>query len=403
MVYSRKKRLTQSMIIVCLLFLLGIAALHSSRLSTNFANEILEDANGYVPIVFLCPQSGYYSYVGNDAAWAAQYAVDKLNEQGGINGNQIRLIIKDTESDPTLVLRYFQGASSVTPVVLGPVDAPESAIIADYLGTVKTTSIASYSYSEIRSLTSSYGISFMSDSENGELASVTNWIEDHPDIKRVVIFSNKGDDSKSETVTKLQKLLPELDVSAVDVIDISGERTNRLYQKTAIRALNAGVDGYISLLSDYDYSNILKELRLRGVTDGGTICASFSSFSAALLEDAGTSLDGTYIWSKYDYSYSGENWQKLVATYQQEHNGELPLRNVISDVYDSVLAIATCYRDLQIDGTLADASTRKAVKEWFYNSDVIHGIQGDFYWSQGEKIADYHYFIFDGATPTTIP
>ncbi|MCR5666471.1 MAG: ABC transporter substrate-binding protein [Eubacterium sp.] len=402
MVYSGLKRFVRSIILLGLLLCLGLSALHTSRISTNFADQILEEADGYIPIVFLCPKSGYYSFVGSDAAWSAQYAVDKINAQGGINGTKIRLIIKDTESDPTLDLRYYQGASSVTPIILGPIDAPESAAIADYLSTEKSVSLAAYSYPKIRNVAKPYGISFMSDSDSGELGSVTNWAKDHPDIKRVVIFSNKGDDSKSETVTQLKELLPDLDLSLVDVIDISGERTTRVYQKAAISALNADVDGYISLLSDYDYCNVLQELRLRGVTDGDTICASFSSFSASLLDSAGDSLDGTYIWSKFDYSYEGEEWQDLVRVYKNEHDGELPLRNVISDIYDSVLAIATCYSELHLDGTETDAATRNAVTNWFYNSNVIHGIQGDFYWDEGEKIADYHYFTFDGSTPTTL-
>jgi branched-chain amino acid transport system substrate-binding protein len=50
-------------------------------------------------IPVLCPVTGAVAWVGKPASWAAEYAAKVINEQGGINGKEVEVVIYDTKFD----------------------------------------------------------------------------------------------------------------------------------------------------------------------------------------------------------------------------------------------------------------------------------------------------------------
>lgn len=400
MVYYIKRRIIHVIILICASVALFRAASQDNSIANHFQEEIqsrLKDSNS-IPVVFLCPETGFYSFIGEDAAWAARYAVDKINEEGGVNGRKVELIMKDTKSDKSLAVSYFAGAAREVPAVIGPLDAPSSAQIAQLLDGMYTTNIASYAYEQVRQQYGSFAVAFMNDSSWGECECVRVWKKENPDIKDVVIFTDSEDEAKADSVRLFQTELEDMGISILDVVDVSGERTDLHYEQCAIQALNKKPDGYISLLVANDYSHILKELRKRGVTEGRRITSSFAAFSSDLIRNSGEDLDGTYIWDKFDISYKGTQWQELSEDYQHSHGGRLPMNNTIADIYNAVQALCQCYEELDFNGNTSDEQQREKVNNWFYNSPVIHGIQGDFRWEKGQKISEYHFFVFQNGT-----
>ena len=71
-------------------------------------------------------------------------------------------------------------------------DAPETAYIAKNVERNQTINIAAYSFAESRNTMAPYGISYMSDSEAGDLEEVRVWSQANPDIKNVVHFYHVG-------------------------------------------------------------------------------------------------------------------------------------------------------------------------------------------------------------------
>jgi len=53
-----------------------------------------------IPIGFIESLSGPFASAGRRRLWATEAAVDKVNEDGGINGREIELLVEDTETDP---------------------------------------------------------------------------------------------------------------------------------------------------------------------------------------------------------------------------------------------------------------------------------------------------------------
>ena len=55
-----------------------------------------------------------------------------------------------------------------------------------------------------------YGISYMSDSEDGELEEVRMWGQQNPDIKNIVLYTMSQDESKKNTTKMFEDTLSDL-------------------------------------------------------------------------------------------------------------------------------------------------------------------------------------------------
>ena len=398
-----KNRFIRALAITVFALFLYREAAESDILASAFQEEIeecLEEGN--LPVVMLSQESGEYDFIGVPARWAAEYAVDQVNGAGGINGCDIRLIVGNTHSEKSRALSLYEGAQRVSFLILGPVDAPETAYIssAKQNGENNAVHLAAYSYAESRQEVAPFGISYMSDSEDGELEAVKVWAQQNPDISDVVIFTMSEDESKKSTSAMFQDTFEDLGLHICEIIDVKSNAEKTDYQRYAIQALNQKADGYVFLLSGEDYANILVELRKHGVEEGRRISASFSSYVSDTIDIAKDALDGTYIWNKFDPLYEGEEWQELLDTYDLENGRDELIGNSVADYYDAVMAICTCYEELGVtDENYRDFLDNPEVAQWFYNSGNLDGIQGDFYWSEGKKVMDYQFFLFQGKKP----
>ena len=292
------------------LVVLAAAIVLSRRYSiTHFEAEIEEaKEQGYIPVVLICPLTGSYDYVGEAARWSADYAVCRINEQGGVNGKELKLIVQNTDSDAARARSAVKLAQGDVLFLIGPVTSPEISAVTEDIVAGQMLDIGTYSFDEALEMAAPYGVSYMSNSDRGEWACVTRWAKDNPDIQRVVVFTDSQDTSKAQTAAEMVERISEIGLEVVEVVDISSDHSDEKYMKCAIQALNRKADGYISLLSAKDYANILIQLRSRGVDEGRRITASFSAYTEELIELAGESLDGTYIWNKFNPEYDSEEW-----------------------------------------------------------------------------------------------
>lgn len=398
-----KSRLIRTILVIVFgLFLYGGAA-QSDILASTFQREIEECLKeGSLPVVMLSQETGEYDFIGVSAQWAAEYAVEQVNEAGGINGCKVKLVVGNTNSEKSRALSLYKGAQRVAFLILGSTDAPETAYIASAKqnGENSAVHLAAYSYAESRQEVAPYGISYMSDTEDGDLEAVKVWAQQNPDISDIVLFTMSEDEAKKNTAKLFQEKLGDIGLHICETVDVESNAGKEDYQKYAIQALNEKADGYVFLISGEDYANILVELRKHGVEEGRRISASFSSYVSDTIDIAKDALDGTYIWNKFDPLYEGVEWQELLDHYNLENGRNELIGNPVADYYDAVMAICTCYEELGVtDENYRDFQNNPEVAQWFYNSEKLDGIQGDFYWSEGKKVMDYQFFVFQGKKP----
>lgn len=351
-----------------------------------------EEVSYEIPLVI--PLSGQLAYLGEDAQWAAEYAVDEINASGGISGIPVHIGVHDTQSSESQVKSLEKKITGSQRFFIGPIDAVGTAAGAEIIAESKTPNVATYVYESLREKTEPYGISYMVDSIEGEMEAIATWKVLNPDIENVIILVSKGDNAQTEVTKVLEEYLPDLSMNLMDVVSMDLAVNNGL--DAVVQALNAKADGYIILSRAAEYGIIVSQLRSRGITEGRRFTASFASFSASVIEEHTDAFQDTYIWNNFDNQYEGERWQTLLTAYQKEHDGKSPDNNIVPDVYNAVYAWKNCMEELGLKPEIANlAAEKQKIAEWFYNSPVQHGVQGDYQWIDGQKKSIVYYFQFD--------
>ena len=373
-----KRKIWQAFVVAGLMLFLSRTAVQRDLQASAFQEKIEQCLKaGELPVVVLSQESGEYESIGKSALWAAEYAAAQVNKNGGVNGCNVRIVSENTGSDNSKALSLYQGASRTAFAVLGPVDAPETVYIAQNAEKNGTVHLAAYSYEESRQLMAPYGISYMSDSEDGELEEVRMWGQQNPDIKNIVLYTMSQDESKKNTTKMFEDTLSDLGLNILKIVDVKPGADEMDDSYYAIQGLNENA--------------------------GRRISVSFSAYGSEFFEIAGNMLDGVSIWNKFDPFYSGTEWQQLLKDYETDTlnaGSAEQMPSPVADYYDAVQAICKCYEEFGITSENYEEFIGNAdVVQWFYNSEFLEGIQSDFRWQKGQKITDYQFFVFEGETP----
>lgn len=340
----------------------------------------------------LVPVTGALSYIGEPVRWTMEYAQEVINAAGGINGTPVQISVLDTEFNTEKAKNLISEAIKEQRILVGPIDTPGTMAGLKLVLEHKIPNIATYSYEEIRTQTAPYGISYLGDTEEGEVEAVKHWKRLNPDIDRVIILASPTESSQMDIAKLLEGVLKQMEMEFVEVVFV--EQGEEL--KAVVQALNDKADGYISLVRAEEHGIIVSELRKRGITEGRRFTASFAGYESSMIEKHQEVLSGTYIWNKFDADYPGEAWKKLVAAYQEDHGGKSPGSHVVPDMYNVVMAWKQCLEELGLKPEAEDLEReREQIAEWFYNSPVLDGIQGKYQWIEGSKTSAAYYFQFD--------
>ncbi len=384
----KRCRIISTLLVVCLLSL--VCACGADIEKTDSAAE--EEVTYNLPL--LLPVSGEISNLGEDALWAAEYAVDEINASGGIQGIPVKIELYDSQNSESQVKKYAKEIAETNRFFIGPIDSVGTAAEAEIISDTGTPNIAAYSFETLRLQAAPYGISYMSDSTDDELEAVREWKELNPDIEKVAIVVTKGETAQIETSEALKAYLNELNMSAEAVVEM--DLTENGGMNAVAEALNAKVDGYVVLARSEEYVKFVSEIRKRGVTEGRRVTASFASNDYNMFRQNRTVMEGTYIWNKFDVGYQGEEWQKLLQAYRNDHDGQDPSTNITPDIYNAVYAWKQCMEELALGPKPDDLKTEKEkIAEWFSASPVINAIQGDYQWLNGNKKGQFYYFQID--------
>ncbi len=345
-------------------------------------------------IPVLSAVTGPVAFVGEPAAWAAEYAAEIINADGGIRGVPVKVEVYDDEFSAEIGAQIASTLVDDSIFILGCLAAPVSLAIGQIVYDAQVPNVGSYSYQGIRDDYAPYVYGYMSDSEEGDLDMCTMWC-DKFDYESIVFFYTPSDSSQSATKEKFEAELPGAGIEIAGYVEI--ETGTLDVGSAAIQALNYGADAYYIVSRKDEAAKIINELRDRGVENGEQIGASFAAYDSGLIDLCGENAEGIYIWNKLDPTYSGEVWQALSEAYVADMESD-PVFPPIRGFYDSMIALKQCFEELEITGDPAKADDeRAAIAEWFYNSPEIEGCQGTFYWENGKMMTSPSVFtVKDG-------
>jgi branched-chain amino acid transport system substrate-binding protein len=103
-----------------MIMLAGVALL--AGLMVVGGSPLMAGKEGPIKIGAFFALSGPASNIGTPTKLVAQMVVDKINQEGGINGRMIELVLGDTESEPTRAVMVFKKFTTLDKVaaVIGP-------------------------------------------------------------------------------------------------------------------------------------------------------------------------------------------------------------------------------------------------------------------------------------------
>ncbi len=334
--------------------------------------------------------TGPVAFVGEPALWAAQYAAEVINKEGGIRGKQVKITAYDDEFNPEKGVQHASNLVDKSLFILGCLGAPVSEAIGQVIYDAKVPNIGSYSFQAIRDQYKPYATAYMSDSEEGDLAAAKAWAA-KMGLKKIVVFFTPSDASQTATKKLFEKELPAAGIEVAGAVEVETGVVD--CGPAAVQALNYKADGYYLVLRVDEAAKVINELRTRGAEDAGKICSSFAALNPNLIKICGEKAEGTYFWNKLNPDYQGEDWQKLIGPYNAKF-GANPSAPPVPGFYNAIIALKQCYEELEITGDPAKlAEERDAIANWLYNSPEIDGIQGKFSWKNGKLQGSPSMFI----------
>lgn len=347
-------------------------------------------------IPVLSAVTGAVAFVGEPAAWTAQYAAEQINAAGGINGVPVRVEIYDTAFAPETGAQQVSGLVDDSLFILGCMAAPVSTAIGPIISEAGVPNVGSYSFAYLRDEFAPYAYGYMCDSEAGDLAACTAWCEAYG-YKNIVLIYDPTDESMTASRTLFESELGNYGINISGIVEVETGTLN--VGSAAVQALSyKDADAYFVVLRKDEASKMVTEMRSRGVDSGEKFFCTFSAFDQGFIDLAGEYAEDVYLWNKLDVSYDSAEWNALCEAYSAEF-GSNPSAPPVTGFYNAMMAVKQCFEELNITGDPAKlAEERQAIANWFYNSPVVEGVQGPIQWTKGELTATpVNYQVKNGA------
>jgi branched-chain amino acid transport system substrate-binding protein len=353
-------------------------------------------------IPFIAPLTGPAAVWGMEAAWAAEAAVDHINETGGIRGVPIKLTKYDASFDPARAIVVMTEVLGTKPLVIeGPMMQETTVPTGDLAVKEGVPFIGSLASPELRQQFEPWGCSLYQDFISACAQAATEWLRLNPDIKSVVLFYSPEMTAHVSEVEALEEEFKVLGIQILGEIEVPMSQIDM--SPLAVKAIGLKPDGYFSVLDADKEAKLSRELYERGVTEGRRIHHGYASNSAPLYEQGKGFLEDTYIFEWYRVDYEGEEWQALVEAYKAEHSGALPYASLVPCHYNTIYAIKAAFEALEITGDPAKLSEERIkIRDFLWNAKDIPGVQGEWSYVKGKKLGPIYTFQIRNNKPEIV-
>lgn len=346
----------------------GVAlALFFSGLAGNgFAAEL--------KIGLLLSQTGPLATYGTSMKSAAEYAVKKINDAGGINGNKVALVLEDDASKPTIFLNGLNRLVEQDKVLalVGPIT---SGFFQAGIPIVKQHGVLMISPTATApNLTKSAEQAFRNNpSEDVNIPVLLKHIKAaKPEIRSIaIIYDNK--ESADKIIGGLyESLAPSVGWEVQSVTTFLSGQLN--YSDVVAKALRTKPDVVAVAAHAEDAANVARELRRQGY--GSIILGGTSTVSQDYIKIAGAAADGTYAVVPY---FQGADTPANLAFLDgyTKFAGRGTLDPWEASTYESVEMILAALKSAKATGDPAKLQAeREAVRERLASTKNFPGLMG---------------------------
>lgn len=331
--------------------------------STSSGNEGGGEG-GTIKVALIPPTSGALAQFGNDAVQGWETAVRLINEEGGIDGQEVELIVKSTDGDPATTLRAAreavtrEGAQYIGAVVTSPENAALNAQL-EGLGALSFNALGKddalvgeqcspYAFHVVQ--TSSMDIQALASSL--ETLPGERWAIQAVDFATGYSAAEKF----TEAVEAAGKEIVLEQFAPLNTTDFGSYITKiKDSGADAVFAVEYGADG-IAFVQQADQFNLDAQLET---------VLGFNMVSEPLFETLGETIVGYYNNVGYDLAGENELNQEFVEEYTADH-GSAPYY-VPADNY---LAAETLFAGIAEAGSADPADVAEALNDLSFDSIV---------------------------------
>ena len=316
---NKTSGLTTTFLATCTILL---TACGGGNTGTNTATNTSTPRSGAIPIGIAFAQTSNVALLGQEGIAGVKIAEKYFNDQGGVNGTPVKLVVQDTSGDETGAINAFQTLINKDKVVgiIGPTLSQQAFSADPVAERAKVPVIAASNTAkgipELGDYIARVSVPIAKVAPNAVKAA----LKQNPNIKKVAVFYAQNDAfNKSETEI-FQKTVKDAKLEIVTVQKF--QTTDTDFQSQITNAMNLKPDLVIISGLAADGGNLVRQLRELGYK--GLIIGGNGLNSSNILTVCKALCDGVIIAQAYSPDHANNINQKFRQSYLDQYKKEPP-------------------------------------------------------------------------------
>ena len=325
---------------------------------------IPRDTNETVKLGWISALSGPVAYYGQPSLNGAQIAIEEINNEGGINGKKVELIIEDGKCDPKEAATVAQKLINLdnVKVILGGHCSPETLGAAPIAEQNKVILFASVSTSP--GITNAGDYIFRNSPVSTQMAIIMANFAYNEDFRRIAIITEQTAYAKP-IVDTFKKEFERLGGEITNFEEYPSEQNE--FRDAITKIKNSDPDAiFISPQSQQKADLIIRQIKELGIQKqlfGNDVIGS--NIGLALYQGNAEGL----IFAQAQFDKEDPMYREFVAKYKAKYNvDEIPYEGWTAESYDAVKLIAEAIKEVGYDSN--------KIKEYLYNVKDWKGASG---------------------------
>lgn len=318
-----------------------------------------------VKIGFIAGTSGRVADLGVSGRDAVQMLVEEYNDNGGVNGRRIELVIKDDQQDPQIAQSSVrQLIDEGVAAIIGPMTSDMAVAIMPTLDQSQIPAVSPTASSQLLSGRDDFFFRVTSTTLEYATKSAAYHIK-ATDIRKIAVVFDEDNRSFTENwLNTFKDYFTGRGGEIVAEIGFSGRR-GRSFSDLTRELLAHQADGVLILANSMDSALICQQIRK---TDSD-IPISLADWGATerLLELGGRTVEGVVVVQTFVRNHPGEKYQAFRREFVNRFKREPGFAGVYA--YDAAQVVLTA---------LSERKNDQSLRETFHAIQRFPGLQGDF-------------------------
>ncbi|WP_163338900.1 ABC transporter substrate-binding protein [Desulfopila sp. IMCC35008] len=290
-----------------------------------------------IKIGFIAGTSGRVADLGISGRDAIQMVVEKYNQNGGINGSRIELVIRDDQQDPELVRVLTQELiDSGVVAIIGPMTSDMAMAVTPLLDKHQVVAISPTATTRLLSGRDDFLFKVSSTTLMHATKSAIYHIN-NTDVRRIAVIYDQTNSSFSEDWLKCFK--DTFSANGGEIIATTGFDSSKGKSFTQISSemLRHEPDGILIIANSLESAILCQQIRR--VNPDISISLADWGATERLLELGGKTVEGVTVVQTFDRNHPGKRYQNFRREYLKRYNREPGFPGVYTyDATDLLLA-----------------------------------------------------------------